>query len=398
MAKPHILIAGGGIGGLTTALALTLHGASVEIFEQSGTLGEIGAGLQLSPNAMKVLNALGLQEAIEAVSFEPEFGALRHFRTGRQLLHIPMRKYHERRYGAKYLHIHRADLHRILFDAVTAQATKIHLGTRVVKYGHSSRGVRVFTNTNDHGGDALIGADGINSAIRTHMFGPSAPDFTGQTAWRGTVKADKLPPKLIPPAANNWIGSRQHFVSYYIRGGAMVNFVAVREKSLWTDEGWSKHGNIDALRAAFHGWDKRVTELLKACDECFLWGLFDRRPLSTWTDEKVTLLGDAAHPMLPFMAQGAAMAIEDAWVVSQKLLTMDSTAKALASYENARLLRTAYIQSVSRSNAKIYHAGNPFTKTKRLALLAAGKRLASAQNAKFDPIYAEDVVRDHPMS
>lgn len=390
MAKAaHILIAGAGIGGLTTAVALAQRGVNVEVLERANKLSEIGAGLQLSPNAMHVMAALGLAPAIEALAFEPEAGVLRDYKTGTPLLTTPMKDAYLSPYGQKYLHIHRADLLGILDGAARSLDVKVHLGKDITGFEQDEKSITALTGKELHSADYLIGADGINSAVRSAMHGEDAPHFRGQVAWRGLVPSDALPPGTIPPAANNWLGPGKHFVSYYVRGGKLINFVAVEERGVWTDESWSKPGNMDTLRTAFADWDPRISALLEACETCYLWGLFDRPPLPRWTDGRAVLMGDAAHPMLPFMAQGAAMAIEDAWVLA------DTIAKGapLDTYEVSRKPRTARLQKISRDNAELYHKKPGLSRAVRDFKFTAGKLFPAAVEARLGKIYGVNVTK-----
>ena len=385
----HVLIAGAGIGGLTTAIALAQRGASVNIFEKASELGEIGAGIQLSPNALNVLDALGLAPAIEALAFEPEAGVLRDYKTGKALLTTPMKDAYTKRYGQKYLHIHRADLLSILEGAARSLGVKFHMGVAAVSFKQDEISIHLNTQDGTHSGDYLIGADGIHSVIGQAIHGESTPEFRGQVAWRGMIPADKLPVNTIPLAANNWLGPYRHFVSYYVRGGKLINFVAVEERETWQEESWSAQGDMAELRAAFTGWDPRLTALLEACETCYLWGLFDRPPLPTWHQGRAVLMGDAAHPMLPFMAQGAAMAIEDAWVLADTI----SKGHSLESYERARKPRTTQLQKISRDNAGLYHKGPGFGRSLRGAKFAAGKLIPAAVEARLGKIYGVDVTK-----
>jgi salicylate hydroxylase len=390
-----ILIAGAGIGGLCAALALVKRGFKVALFEQTATLSDVGAGLQLSPNAMQVLNELGLGEQLLAHSFSPENATMRHYQSGAKYLSLPLGGQCLRRYGAEYLHIHRADLQQVLYQSARDCGVNITLNAQVSAYQQSAGGVQLsLANGEKIQGDVLLAADGLRSRIHTQMLGQSNAQFTGQVAWRGTLAADRLPKGLVQPNANLWVGPGRHFVSYYLRGGSLVNFVAVEERTSWTKESWHERGNIQQLRGAFTSWHPQVTEVLAATDECFLWALFDRPPLSKWVDGKVALLGDACHPMLPFLAQGAAMAIEDAYVLAAMLARYSDTATALQTYQAKRLPRTSKIQMMARANARLYHMSNGLEKSKLWALKLAAKVAPNLASRPLEPIYAYDVVKD----
>ena len=394
---PHVLIAGGGIGGMAAAIILAQKGCRVDLFEQAPNFTEVGAGLQLSPNAMQVHTAIGTATAIMDAGFTPDFAALRNFKTGEIHLKTPLKAICRPRYGQDYIHIHRADLQRILVQAATDVGISFHLGTAAHSFHQTDEQVTLNTDKGSFSGDALIGADGIRSVIREQINNRAAPRFTGQIAWRGTVATKDLPADRLPPAANVWMGPNRHFVAYYLRGGELINFVAVEERDQWTEESWSLKGQTSDLLAAFEGWDPIVTQLINAASDCYLWGLFDHAPLPHWTKGRVTLLGDAAHPMLPFMAQGAAIATEDAWVLSQKLLTTQNIKAALQAYELARKARATKLQALSRGNAKLFHEPSKFGCALRNLKLATASRLPTLQHMKLDPIYGVNVVKDFPI-
>jgi len=393
----HILIAGGGIGGLTTAIILAQHGARVDLFEQANAFAEIGAGLQQSPNAMQIHAAIGTDKAIIKAGFEPEFATLKDYRTGQALLTTPLKDMCRKRYDQPYIHIHRADLQRILVNAAHDAGVTFHMGHVVKAYHQTDKNIAVITDQDTYSGNILIGADGINSAIRAQMHGQMPPRFTGQTAWRGTVPASAVPKGLLAPAASVWIGPRRHFVAYYVRGETLINFVAVREREDWVDESWTLKGGKTELNAAFKNWDTVVTNLINASTNCHLWGLFDHAPLKSWVDQRAALLGDAAHPMLPFMAQGAAMAIEDAWVLAQQLLTTADIRTALRSYEAVRKPRSTKLQNISRSNARLFHESGAVNLFIRKIKLGFAQHIPALQHMKLDPIYGVNVVKNYPL-
>lgn len=392
-----VVVIGAGIGGLTAALALAKTGIDVEVFEKAPILGEVGAGLQQSPNAMAVHQALGTDKAILKNAFEPEAGYLRHYRSGKPLLTTQMQARYEKRYGHKYLNIHRADLLAALIGQTKAQHIPIHLDQWVESVENKPEHIRLHVNGKLHYADALIGADGIRSQIRSLTFGESQPEFTGQVAWRGIVSSDALPQGMIPFAANNWVGPGRHFVSYYLRGTKLINFVAVEEREKWAEERWDEPADLNELRRSFAGWDPRITQLLEACQSSYLWGLFDHAPLPKWSQGRITLLGDAAHPMLPFMAQGAAMAVEDGWVLAHALsIHRDNIPEALQHYEILRKPRATQIQKISKHNAELYHAsglGAGLRNTK----LAIGGLLPSIIEARLAKIYGVDVTKTYPI-
>lgn len=390
-----IVIAGAGIGGLCAALALARRNFEVVIYEQSSQLGEVGAGLQLSPNAMHVLEALGVTDEVNAKAFRPASAVMRHYQTGKTYFTVPLGNTVAQKYGANYQHIHRADLHTILYNACKKMKVNIHLGKGVQSYQQTPQ--KLSIQLSDHvsvEADLLIGADGIKSKVQACMLGEASAEFTGQVAWRGVVQANKLPKGLVKPNANLWVGPGKHFVSYYLRGGELVNFVAVQERTDWQKESWNEPGDINELRDTFAGWHPEVTELLSATEHCFLWALFDRKPLKQWSDGNVTLLGDACHPMLPFLAQGAAMAIEDSYALAHCLAGDVDTQTALQTYQNIRLPRTRNIQLNARKNAALYHMSTPIEQAK-LAVLSGLSNIGLSDTvaaSKLDYIYGYNIV------
>lgn len=353
-----IIVAGAGLGGLTLALCLARAGFAVIVLEQANVLGEVGAGVQISANGARVLYHLGLAEALQSVAFRPERGEMRHWQSGETLSSRPLGQASEEAFGFPYFHLHRADFHAVLADALAAVAPgSVHLGTKVAGFSQSDSGVTVMTEAGEtYQGDVLVGCDGIHSAIRAQLFGPDAPRFTGCVAWRAIVPVDALPPDHVRPVSSNWIGRGGHFVHYYVRRGELVNCVGIIEQDEWQAESWSSEGAKAGFLADFKDWHQDVQILMRQAESCFRWGLFDRDPMPKWSQGRVTLLGDACHPMLPFMAQGAVMAIEDAYTLAH-CLSVGTTAypSALQRYEDLRRERTATVQQMSRDNIQFFH-------------------------------------------
>ncbi|GAC35186.1 FAD-dependent monooxygenase [Paraglaciecola polaris] len=375
----NIIIAGGGIGGLSAALALKRKGFTVHVLEKSDALGEVGAGIQLSPNAMHVLMQLGLSDAILSLGFLPQYATMRHYQDGSEYLRMPLGQEARQKYAAPYVHVHRADLHRVLYQAALERGVKISLNAQVEHYQHvaGSTGTEVLIRLHDGGQlrcDVLVGADGIRSSVKKCMLPQSALEFTGHVAWRGTLKSKDVPASLVKPEANLWIGPGAHLVSYYVRGGEEINVIAVQEREQWNDERWSVPGDISELRQAFSSWHPDVTQLLNKLDSCFLWGLFASQPLVSWVDGQVALLGDACHPMLPFVAQGAAMAIEDGFSLANALENAEDIHNGLLSYQLARSARVTKVQQMAANNADLYHMKGVSAKAK-LTMLKATSRL-----------------------
>jgi len=437
------LIAGGGIGGITAALCLLEAGIDVELYERGAALGEIGAGIQISPNGVKVLDRLGLKPALDRVAFRPEALEMRVGMSGVRLFSIPMRDEAVRRYGAPYYHVHRADLMDVLSEALRARAPHaVHVTKDVAAFAQSDKHVELaFADGTRAEGDVLIGADGIHSRVRTQMLGPDPARFTGNVAWRLVVPATSLPKDLVPPTACVWVGPGRHAVTYYLRRGELVNFVGVVEregwqKENWTERGdpaelaadyagwskpiasivaqasecyrwalfdregwqkesWTERGDPAELAADYAGWSKPIASIVAQASECYRWALFDREPLATWHDGRVTLLGDACHPMLPFLGQGAVMAIEDAWVLSRKLKASSDIPHALGAYERARKPRTSRVQKGARAQMGLYHKRSL---TGQLAtygpMWLAARMTPSVVHARQDWLYSHDVVTD----
>lgn len=341
------VVVGAGIGGLTTALALARKGVRVTVLERAPEFGDVGAGIPVSPNASRVLAALGLGDAIAAHAFRPEALEGRRWNDGAILFRSPLGPDVAARYGAPYLHLHRADLLAVLADAAAREDIGIHLGNPIARIEQTRDVVTATTEGhNSFTAEVCIGADGIGSLAREVLFGPEAPRFTGCVAWRGLVPAEAVASADVRPVASNWMGPGRHFVHYYVRAGALVNFVGVVEKTGWERESWTERGEKSELLGDFADWHPTVQAVLEAADPdgCFKWALFDREPLPRWSEGRVALLGDACHPTLPLMGQGACMAIEDAAVLGECLAADGEVASALARYEALRKPRTAGIQ------------------------------------------------------
>ncbi|MEM6708997.1 MAG: FAD-dependent oxidoreductase [Pseudomonadota bacterium] len=380
------IVVGGGIGGLTAALCLARTGWQVQVFEQSPAFGEAGAGIQLSPNASRVLHGLGLQPALERRAFLPQETQVRAWHSGRVISRTPLGESAKTRYGTPYYHVHRGDLLRVLLDAAEGEAgIDLRTGCRVEGFVQSAAEVTTVADGEPQAAELLLGADGIKSEIRATLFGAEAPRFTGNLAWRALVPADRLPDGLIAPATTVWWGPGKHFVHYFVRGGELVNCVCVVEKNGWEVEDWTTRGEPDELRADFAGWHDIVQRLIDAADpnSLYKWALFDRAPMVSWGWGRVTLLGDACHPTLPFLAQGAAMAIEDAAVLAGCLSRGAGVPAALVRYARLRQERTARIQRGSRRNARVFHLAG-------IAAWVRDRAAASAGGRVLDGIYRYD--------
>jgi salicylate hydroxylase len=394
MAK-RVLIIGGGIGGLTAALCLIDAGFGVEVYERSAALTETGAGIQISPNGIKVLERLGLNAALAKVAFRPQALEMRLGVSGTRLFAIPMRDEAERRYGAPYYHIHRADLIAALAEELSRRSPNaVRTAKTFAGFEQTGRGIAAsFADGTVAEGDVLIGADGIHSRVRERLFGPESPRFTGNVAWRVVVPATKLK-DLVPPTACVWVGPGRHAVTYYLRGGDLVNFVGVVERGDWQNESWTERGDKQQLAADYAGWAKPITAVIAEASECYRWALFDRDPLPRWSEGNVTLLGDACHPMLPFLAQGAVMAIEDAWVLSRKLRGASDVPAALTAYEAERKPRTTRVQRGARAQMGLYHKQGAAAQLATYGPMWLAARLTpSFVHTRNDWLYAHDVVK-----
>lgn len=377
----RIVIVGGGIGGLTAALCLAREGHEVELFEQAETFSEAGAGIQLSPNCSRVLHHLGLEAELGQAGFLPEGTEFRDWRSGRLVTSSRLGQAALERYGAPYYHIHRGDLLSILVAAVEAEVgVRLHTGSRITRFRDSDTGVSLELQASIYEGDLLIGADGIHSQVRSQLWEEEKPTFTGNVAWRALVPTERLPAGLIKPTSTVWWGPGSHFVHYYVKGGEKVNCVCVVEKAGWEVESWTERGEFDELKHDFEGWHSDIQQLIDQADRdsLFKWALYDRPPMKTWGKGRVTLLGDACHPTLPFMAQGAAMAIEDAAVLAACLKDASEIETMLRRYEDLRRERTAGVQLGSRRNATVFHLSGLAAKARNLAAKrSAGKAMDS---------------------
>jgi salicylate hydroxylase len=383
------LVAGGGIGGLACARALADHGWRVVVCEQAADIGEIGAGLQLSPNSVRVLSKLGLADRIAGVAFEPTGLEMRHGKSGRRIYFVPLRKMAEKRWGAPYFHIARTDLIDVL--ATPHPGVRVRTGAKVVSYRQDSDSVTVsLADGEELTGAVLIGADGIHSAIRTQVAGQVDPRFTGLVAWRALVPIERLGKHAPPPTACVWVGDGAHAVTYRVRRGTLANLVVGGEHpGAWRQESWTQRGSREQALAEFAGWHPTIAAILDQADTHYRWALFDRAPLDTWTDRRVALLGDACHPILPTQGQGAAMAIEDGWVLADCLAHGADVVEALQHYAQLRQPRTTAIQTASAQNRESFHNGN----TVHYAKMRLKARTHPDQfTARFDWIYGHDVT------
>jgi 2-polyprenyl-6-methoxyphenol hydroxylase-like FAD-dependent oxidoreductase len=365
-----IAIIGGGIGGSAAALSLLKAGFDVQVYEQARVLREVGAGIVLTPNVTRVLHHLAFAADLEALGVAPDAIRQRRWDDGRTLLCTPLT--HAPGQPAIFYTSHRSDVLSMLTGHLPPE--RLHLEHRLTEF--TDRGDRVelrFANGARASADIMIGADGIHSTVRELLFGAERPRFTGCVAYRGLVAAERLKHLDLPCEDQIWMGPGKHFVHYPVSAGRLVNFVGVIERDTWTKESWTERGEVKDAVAAYEGWHDQVCSLVAAVTETFVWGLFDRAPLARWSVNRVTLLGDACHPMLPFLAQGAAQAIEDGATLAAVLgHSGDNIPAALRRYEALRLPRTARIQAVARGNKTRNHLPDGPAQRARDASMAAG--------------------------
>ncbi|MBM3529856.1 MAG: FAD-binding protein [Alphaproteobacteria bacterium] len=374
----NIIVAGAGIGGLTAALALARCGFRVTLIERAGQIEEAGAGIQLSPNATRVLISLGLADRLRRTAVTPQ-AVVVNTASGGRLARIPLGNATEARYGAPYWSIHRGDLQAALLDAVRESPDiALRLGTSVDDFVVHAHGVSAACRNNnvaaDEHGIALVCADGLWSGLRHRLGQRTRPEFRGRTAWRALLHTERAEPAFRAADVQLWLGRDAHLVHYPVKSGALINIVAI-VNDRWSEPGWTAEGAREDLLACYSAWNwaEPVRAFLALPLRWQKWALYDLPPLRQWGDGPVTLLGDAAHPMLPFLAQGAAMAIEDAAVLAACLSqNPDDPAAAMRHYERARRPRTARVQRAARSNGRAYHLGAAEAAIRNFVLRVAG--------------------------
>jgi 3-hydroxybenzoate 6-monooxygenase len=359
MSKPlSVVVAGGGIGGLAAAYVLGRQGHKVTVLEQASAFGEIGAGIQLGPNIFRMFELLGLTAAVDKVAFFPAGLGMNDVRTGEKVIRVPLGDVAIAAYGYPYGVIYRADLHDVFLQACKAQPTvKLRTSAKVEGYTQDGEGVTVkLAGGESLRADALIGADGLWSRVRQEVVGDGKPRVSGHIAYRAVLRREEVPAHLWSDDVLLWGGEKTHLVHYPLRRGELFNLVAVFHSNKY-DEGWNTFGDTAELTERFAQAVPQVRELLEKIETWKMWVLCDREPVKNWTDRRVTLLGDAAHPMLQYLAQGAGQAIEDAVVLGEALKhTRNDVASALQKYQKARYLRTGRVQLTARFYGDIYHA------------------------------------------
>ena len=354
----RVVIVGGGVGGLTAALALIGQGFQVTVLERAPALEDVGAGIQLSANATRVLSLLGFDETIAASGAEASGVTVRHWNSDRMWDIAEMARGSREKYGHPHCMFHRADLHNMLARAVLSHGAEIiRLDSRCESLDTSgSRPSVILPNGERVEGDIVVGADGVHSRVRAEIVGPDKPRFSGCYAWRGVIPTSRLPDHLRTSVSTHWFGPGRHVVHYPLRGGELTNFVGVVEGLGWEIESWTQKGSMADCLTDFEGWHDDIQTMVRAIDTHFKWALMVRDPILRWSFGRVTLLGDAAHPTLPFLGQGAAMAIEDGYVLARALAThRDDAERALEAYDAARVDRTARMVRGANENAARFH-------------------------------------------
>lgn len=378
-----IHIVGAGIGGLALALGLLRQGRKVKIYEQADELGEVGAGLSISPNATKGLVYLGLSDFMERSSNVPQTNYVFHGVTNEELVAIDRRD-DVNKFGAKYFQIHRADFHAELVKRVMMLASDaIELGHRLTSIESGADTSKLtFSNGKTVDAPVAIGADGIKSTVRDEVFGDCEPEFTGVMAWRGLIPAGQVPYMFSDQVSRVWTGPGRTFVTYPIRGKELVNVVAMGQAPQWTEEGWAVKAERQELETTFHDWCAPVQTLIKAtpAQQLFRWGLFSRIPLDSLISENIAVIGDSAHPMLPWFGQGASSSIEDGVVLARCFDQSLDDRQAFELYDKARHERVTFLQKESNLGTERMQGMDPY------ALRDAPRRDEDALGIfKYDP-------------
>ncbi len=370
-----VLIVGGGIGGIATALCLRRHGIAFQLLEQAPAFGEIGAGIQLSANAMRLLGRLGLADAVLAIGVRPKGLEVRGWQDGGRILWTPLADIAERKFGAPYVHAHRAE---VLDAMVRALGTAdVRFGARVQRFAAQEDRVEAILEGGERiAGAVLIGVDGIHSVVRDQLFGDGRPRYSGNVAWRGTLPAARVAHLRLDVQSSAWWGPQRSVVHYFISGGRTLNWIGIGRAPESGRESWSATGAVADALAEYEGWHPVIREMIAATERLNRMPLYDRDALPSWTEGRVTLLGDAAHAMLPFHAQGAAQSIEDAWVLAGCLAQAGhDPAAALRRYEAIRRPRANWVQAFSRQAEELFHMADAGAVARRDRRLAENQRL-----------------------
>ena len=379
----RVTVIGAGIGGLAVAMLLRQRGAQVTVLEQAEEISEVGAGLQVTPNGVAVLRAMGLADDLAWCAQRARAVVLRHHAEGREVLRLDLDQY---AHDLRYYFVHRADLIALLADAVRRAGAQVLLLQKVSSVVRGARPVVHLANGASCTADLVIGADGLHSRVRPALNPVSAPRFTGQVAWRATV------PNVLdlPPEAQVFMGPGRHLVAYPLKDGSLVNLVAAQERKGWAEESWSLGDDPANLRRAFRQFGGAAQTLLQQVEVVKLWGLFRHPVAQTWGGDGIALLGDAAHPTLPFMAQGANLALEDAFALADSLDRCGDIAAALRAYQDRRRARAVKVVEAANGNAWKYHLRAPLSWPAHQALRLAGTLAPGRMVRQFDWIYRHD--------
>jgi salicylate hydroxylase len=366
----------------------------VDVYEQSTKLAEVGAGIQISANGTRVLYALGLEEALRGIQVNPLRKQIRHWNTGETWNWYNLGAATTERYGTPHLLLHRADLHELLADAVQRlKPNAVHLAQRCVGVTQSDDHVAVHFDSGAAVNAAfVIGADGIHSKTRECLFGSDRPEFSGCIAWRGVVPMQRLPGHISQMLSTNWLGPHGHVLHYPVRNGDLMNFISIVERDDWQVESWTVRGTTSELANDFRGWHPDVHAIIRNIDAPFKWALMVRGPMERWTKGRITLLGDACHPILPFLGQGGVMAIEDGYVIAACLKKyFADPATAFSRYEDIRRERTTAVVRKSHENRK--HAFNPeLANTDAVAKSVTKEWQQALARERLDWLYAYDAT------
>lgn len=380
----EIIVVGAGIGGLAVARALALLGARVTVLEQAPAITEVGAGIQITPNGMAVLRALGLDDALRATGAPVAHALTLHDAKGGRVARFPFSGLNR---PEDYLFVHRADLIDTLATAARDAGAVIRPNAAVTRVDPGPRPTVHLATAGALEADIVIGADGLHSVVAASILTRDAPFFTGQVAWRATVPGDDDPSEV-----RLYMAPDRHVVTYPLRGGRLRNIVAVEERADWVHESWSRQDSPDGLRRAFASLGAAPRALMERVETVHIWGLFRHRVATKWHDANTVLMGDAIHPTLPFLAQGACMAIEDAWVLADALQRTDDTAAAFTAYQSQRRPRVTKTVSAANRNAVLFHLGGPLALGLQLGLRTAGILLPSTMSRAYRWLYDHDVT------
>jgi salicylate hydroxylase len=381
-----IAIVGGGMGGLAAANALANYGFEVGVFEQAPVLGEIGAGIHVSPQAVKALTGAGINyETLVGVATISKGIFTRDMNTGEEIFYADVRAAQDR-YGAPFMAFHRADLLDVLAKSI--DASRVHLDHRLTQFEDTGSEVILrFANGTTYQADILVGADGVHSVVRHTLYGADNPKFTGQMVWRSLLQGSDVPSEILEPSGHlRWVGAGRQFYSYYLRRRSIVTIVSQQESDKWVEESWSLRGDPDEMRASFPNPEPRLAKLLSLVTTCSKWGIFLRPPTEQWGRGRVQLIGDAAHAMLPNAGQGAGQAFEDGYILARWLDAEKNPIEALSAFRRARMPRVHAVQNRSALNASAKRLPTP--EARRAAFREAGLAAAGAMDwiMKYDPV------------